>query len=115
MTPSDTSPTTPLRIYGNLSLVEMAPVLLAADRFYDGPTHIEHGGVMALWGEGSDLASLSSSGQADIALNTETHALRGAAARPGSPPWPTCGANGSARRSIPPPITSSTPCCASSA
>jgi len=67
----------PLRIYGNLSLLEMAPVLLAAERFYDGPTHIEHGGVMALWGEGSDLASLSSSGQADIALNTETQTLRG--------------------------------------
>jgi ABC-type nitrate/sulfonate/bicarbonate transport system substrate-binding protein len=71
-----------LRIYGNLSLLEMAPILLAAERFYDGRTHIEHGGVMALWGEGSDLASLSSSGQADIALNTETQALRAAAPHP---------------------------------
>jgi len=57
-----TSPDDTLRIYGNLSLLEMAPVLLAVERFYDGPAHIEHGGVMALWGEGSDLASLSSSG-----------------------------------------------------
>jgi sulfonate transport system substrate-binding protein len=71
-----------LRIYGNLSLLEMAPILLAAERFYDGPTRIEHGGVMALWGEGSELASLSSSGQADIALNTETQALRGAVPHP---------------------------------
>lgn len=82
MPPSATSAADPLRIYGNLSLVEMAPVLLAADRFYDCPTHIEHCGVMALWGEGSDLASLSSTGQADIALNTETQALRGASAHP---------------------------------
>jgi len=78
MTSSDDS----LRIYGNLSLLEMAPILLAAERFYDDPTHIEHGGVMALWGEGSDLASLSSSGQADIALNTETQALRATARHP---------------------------------
>ncbi len=77
-----TSPDNPLRIYGNLSLLEMAPILLAAERFYDGPTRIEHGSVMALWGEGSDLASLSSSGQADIALNTETQALRGAVPHP---------------------------------
>jgi len=77
-----TAPEDPLRIYGNLSLLEMAPILLAAARVYDGPTHTEHGGVMALWGEGSDLASLSSSGQADIALNTETQALRAAVPHP---------------------------------
>lgn len=78
----NTSPAEPLRIYGNLSLVEMAPVLLAIERYYDGPVHLAHGGVMALWGEGSELASLASSGQADIALNTETQALRGAARHP---------------------------------
>lgn len=72
----------PLRIYGNLSLLEMAPVLLAADRFYDGETIIEHGSVMALWDDSSDLASLASTGQADIALNTETQALRASAAHP---------------------------------
>jgi NitT/TauT family transport system substrate-binding protein len=77
-----TAPNASLRIYGNLSLLEMAPVLLAAARVYDGPTQIEHGGVMALWGEGSDLASLSSSGQADIALNTETQALRATVRHP---------------------------------
>ncbi|MEX2617935.1 MAG: ABC transporter substrate-binding protein [Alphaproteobacteria bacterium] len=71
-----------LRIYGNLSLVEMAPVLLAIERYYDGPVHLAHGGVMALWGEGSELASLASTGRADIALNTETQALRGAARHP---------------------------------
>ena len=72
----------PLRIYGNLSLLEMAPVLLAADRIYSGKTLLEHGSVMALWGKASDLASLTSAGQADIAANSETQALRGSAAHP---------------------------------
>lgn len=71
-----------LRIYGNLSLLEMAPVLLAAERIYPGKTLIEHGSVMALWGQASDLASLTSAGQADIATNSETQALRGSVAHP---------------------------------
>jgi sulfonate transport system substrate-binding protein len=71
-----------LRIYGNLSLLEMAPVLLAADRIYPGKTVLEHGSVMALWGQASDLASLSSAGEADLATNSETQALRGAVAHP---------------------------------
>jgi NitT/TauT family transport system substrate-binding protein len=72
----------PLRIYGNLSLLEMAPVLLAADQIYSGTTVLEHGGVMALWGRASDLASLASAGQADLATNSETQALRGAWGNP---------------------------------
>ena len=72
----------PLRIYGNLSLLEMAPVLLAADRVYPGKILIEHGSVMALWGGESELASLASAGQADVALNSETQALRGSVAHP---------------------------------
>ena len=70
-----------LRIYGNLSLLEMAPVLLAAER-YPGKTLLEHGSVMALWGKASDLASLTSSGQADVATNSETQALRASVANP---------------------------------
>ena len=72
----------PLRIYGNLSLLEMAPALLAADSIYPGKTLIEHGSVMALWGQASDIASLTSVGQADLATNSETQALRGSAAHP---------------------------------
>jgi sulfonate transport system substrate-binding protein len=72
----------PLRIYGNLSLLEMAPVLLAADRIYPGKTLIEHGSVMALWGKASELASLASSGRADLATNSETQTLRGSYANP---------------------------------
>jgi sulfonate transport system substrate-binding protein len=71
-----------LRIYGNLSLLEMAPVLLAADRIYPKKTLLEHGSVMALWGKASDLASLSSAGQADLATNSETQALRGSVEHP---------------------------------
>jgi len=65
-----------LRIYGNLSLLEMAPVLLAAEQIYPGKTIVEHGGVMTLWGKASDLSSLNVAGQSDIATNSETQALR---------------------------------------
>src|SRR5688500_14834095 len=61
-----------LRIYGNLSLLEMAPVLLAAREIHPGKAVIEHGSVMALWGEASDIASLRSFGRADLATNSET-------------------------------------------
>ena len=71
-----------LRIYGNLSLLEMAPVLLAAEQFYAGKTIVEHGSVMALWGKTSDLASLNSAGQADVATNSETQALRASVDNP---------------------------------
>jgi NitT/TauT family transport system substrate-binding protein len=71
-----------LRIYGNLSLLEMAPVLLAADSCYAGKSIVAHGSVMALWGKSSDLASLNSAGQADIATNSETQTLRAAVVNP---------------------------------
>jgi sulfonate transport system substrate-binding protein len=71
-----------LRIYGNLSLLEMAPVLLAAEHIYRGKTMVEHGSVMALWGKTSDLASLNSAGQADVATNSETQALRASVDNP---------------------------------
>jgi sulfonate transport system substrate-binding protein len=68
-----------LRVYGNLSLLEMAPVLLAAREIYPRKVILEHGSVMSLWGESSDLASLDSAGQSDIAANSETQALRASA------------------------------------
>ncbi len=71
-----------LRVYGNLSLLEMAPVLLAAREIYPRKTLLEHGSVMSLWGESSDLASLDSAGQSDIATNSETQALRASARHP---------------------------------
>jgi sulfonate transport system substrate-binding protein len=79
---ADSAATQPLRIYGNLSLLEIAPVLLARERYFKAPSTFDHGSVMALWGEGSDLASLASSGQADLALNSETQALRASVPHP---------------------------------
>ena len=70
-----------LRVYGNLWLLEMAPVLLAA-RIYPGKTLVDHGSVLSLWGQSSDLASLGSAGQSDIACNSETQALRASALNP---------------------------------
>jgi sulfonate transport system substrate-binding protein len=77
MNTSSRTPAEPLRIYGNLSLLEMAPVLLAADQIYPGKILLEHGSVMALWGKASDIASLRSAGHADVATNSETQVLRG--------------------------------------
>jgi ABC-type nitrate/sulfonate/bicarbonate transport system substrate-binding protein len=82
MTTSGESAADTLRIYGNLSLLEIAPVLLAADRIYSGKTSITHGSVMALWGKASGLASLASAGQADIATNSETQILHASAGNP---------------------------------
>ena len=82
MSSASQSVTDTLRIYGNLSLLEMAPVLLAAEQIYPGETVVEHGSVMALWGKSSDLASLDSAGQSDIAMNSETQALRASSDHP---------------------------------
>ena len=82
MNSSNRSGADTLRIYGNLSLLEMAPVLLAAEQIYPGKTMVEHGSVMALWGKTSDLASLNSAGQADVATNSETQALRASVGNP---------------------------------
>ena len=82
MNPASETHADTLRIYGNLSLLEMAPVLLAAEHIYAGKTLVEHGSVMALWGKSSDLASLNSDGQADLATNSETQALRGSVGNP---------------------------------
>jgi NitT/TauT family transport system substrate-binding protein len=71
-----------LRIYGNLSLLEMAPVLIAADGIYPGSVVIEHGGVGSLWGKAADLPSLAAAGESDIAANSETQALRYSFANP---------------------------------
>ena len=81
MSSSDRNRPDTLRVYGNLSLLEMAPVLVAAEMF-PGEMVLEHGSVMALWGKSSDLASLDSAGQADVALNSETQALRATAGNP---------------------------------
>jgi sulfonate transport system substrate-binding protein len=71
-----------LRIYGNLSLLETAPVLLAAGELHGQECILEHGSVMSLWGRSSDLASLGSAGRSHIATNSETQALRASVDQP---------------------------------
>lgn len=71
-----------LRIYGNLSLLEMAPVLLAADRIYPGKTLVRHGSVMALWDKPGEIVSLAAEGRADIATNSELQILHSSAENP---------------------------------
>lgn len=56
----------PLRVYGNVTTIELAPVLLAADRYYKAPVTVTNGGV----------PNLFRPGEADVATNAETQALR---------------------------------------
>jgi ABC-type nitrate/sulfonate/bicarbonate transport system substrate-binding protein len=56
----------PLRVYGNTTTIELAPVLLAADRIYKGPVTVTNGGI----------PNLFNPGEADIATNADTQALR---------------------------------------
>jgi ABC-type nitrate/sulfonate/bicarbonate transport system substrate-binding protein len=57
---------TPLRVYGNTSTLELAPVLLAAERMGPDAITVSNGGV----------ANLFKDGEADVATNAETQALR---------------------------------------
>jgi ABC-type nitrate/sulfonate/bicarbonate transport system substrate-binding protein len=56
----------PLRVYGNTTTIELAPVLLAVDRHYKGPITVSNGGV----------PNLFRAGEADVATNADTQALR---------------------------------------
>lgn len=66
----------PLRVVGNVTTIELAPVLLATDQgLYDGPVTLDNGGVPNLFG----LAAPATEGEpveADVATNAETQALR---------------------------------------
>src|SRR5262245_20361784 len=55
----------PLRIAGNMTTIELAPVLLAANGLYRGPITVVNGGIPALV-----------AGEVDAATNAETQALR---------------------------------------
>ncbi len=71
-----------LRVTGNTSTIELAPVLLAIDQgLYDGPVMLKNGGVPNLFG----LAAPATDGvpvEADVATNAETQALRVSADNP---------------------------------
>lgn len=55
-----------LRVYGNTTTLELAPVLLAADRVHGGDVTVRNGGIPNLFVHG----------EADVATNAETQALR---------------------------------------
>jgi NitT/TauT family transport system substrate-binding protein len=55
-----------LKIYGNTTTIELAPVLLAAQDLYGDTTAVVHGGIPDLF----------DAEQADVATNAETQALR---------------------------------------
>lgn len=76
-------PSNELKIYGNLSTLELAPVLLAADRFYKAPARVQQGGITSLYGQPGDLPNLMALGVSDLATNSETQGLRYSVQHPG--------------------------------
>lgn len=72
----------PLRIYGNVTTIELAPVLLALDQgLYPGPATLTNGGVPNLFGLGGN-PEFFEPGVADVATNAETQALRASVDNP---------------------------------
>jgi NitT/TauT family transport system substrate-binding protein len=55
----------PLRAAGNLSTIELSPLLVAADKIYPGDLSVVNGGIPAIM-----------SGMVDVATNAETQLLR---------------------------------------
>ena len=65
----------PIAVYGNKTTLEIAPVLLAAEKTYAGKATVSMGSVTNLVGAPS-MPEAGSSGIADVATNAETQALR---------------------------------------
>ncbi|MXO67106.1 PhnD/SsuA/transferrin family substrate-binding protein [Altererythrobacter endophyticus] len=74
-TPAPANQLPPLAIYGNQQTFEIAPVLLAAEDYYRGPVVIRMGSVANLVGE-PPVPGFGEEGEADLATNAETQALR---------------------------------------
>src|SRR5216110_1901834 len=56
---------TPLRAAGNMTTIELSPLLIAADKIYRGEISVINGGIPAIM-----------SGMVDVATNAETQLLR---------------------------------------
>src|SRR5690606_9757908 len=65
----------PLAIYGNKQTFEIAPVLLAAEEFYPAPAVVRMGSIANLVGD-PPVPGFGEEGEADLATNAETQALR---------------------------------------
>ena len=63
------------RVHGNKVTFEIAPVLLASDRVYPGPSTVKMGGIPNLVGD-PGIPGFSEPGVADVATHAETQALR---------------------------------------
>lgn len=71
----------PIAIHGNKHTFEIAPVLLAADRFYPGEATAKMGGIPNLLGLEA-IPGFGEPGVADVATHAETQALRYSVGRP---------------------------------
>ena len=68
-------PQGPIAIYGNKQTFEIAPVLLAAEEYYPGEATVRMGSIANLVGE-PPVPGFGEEGEADLATNAETQALR---------------------------------------
>lgn len=76
LTGCDTMPETrPIAVYGNVQTFEIAPVLLAAEHYYPGDATVSMGSIANLVGA-PPVAGFGEVGEADVATNAETQALR---------------------------------------
>ncbi len=71
----------PLRLHGFLESLEIAPVLLAADRYYPHTITLHRGGIANLVGKVT--SNYGEPGVADLATNAETQLLRHSVGNPG--------------------------------
>jgi len=65
----------PIAVYGNKQTFEIAPVLLAAEDYYPGDASVNMGSIANLVGA-PPVAGFGQVGEADLATNAETQALR---------------------------------------
>lgn len=71
-----------LTVFGNTTTIEIAPVLVVADRgLYPGPMTVTNGGILNLYGV-ETASELFSAGTAVLATNAETQALRNSVDNP---------------------------------
>ena len=95
MAPAEAAGPAPLRVYGSTTVLEMGPLLRAAELSPPGATVIRDGGIPNLWKDDAapgappaqgerfgGLAAPVSLGRADVAGNAETQALRNSVAHP---------------------------------
>ncbi|MCW3835629.1 ABC transporter substrate-binding protein [Sphingomonas canadensis] len=75
------APMPPVSVHGNIQTFEIAPVLLAAEKFYPGPATVKMGGIPNLLGA-EPIPGYGSPGVADVATHAETQILRYSLKRP---------------------------------